>query len=133
MKIPVDEALETTQMIVPEVDLKVKWVGGNIHIQAVQIDLWYLYINAMENASDMLLNELGRLPDLKPVIEIEGIASDLGCLISSFNMFYQCMMDEIRRAYKSMQSEPKPNFKRYSRYRRKIDRDGEDGQTASKE
>ncbi len=124
MKIPVDQALETTQMIVPEVDLGITRKAGRVHINPIPLDLWGLYLNSLENACETLLDELGRLPDVDPVTEIEAIALDMSCLATSVNMFYMCMMEEIKIAYKAAQSVSKPNFKRYSRYRKKIDREG---------
>ncbi len=116
MKIPLDQALEITQMIVPEIDLKVeKKEDGHLEIFAVPMNYWNLYLNAMENASDVLLDDLHKLPDVSPYIEIEAIAQDINCLITSFNMFYMCTMDEIGRHLQPVQLK----IKRYDRYKKK--------------
>lgn len=125
MKIPLEKALAVTQMIVPEFDLNVHRKGNNLHVSVIPIDCWDIYINAMENASDMLLNELWKLPDVKPVTDLEPIAKDLNCLITSFNMFYHCMMEELIKTYNAGKEVSDANVKRFSKYRSKIER--EDG------
>ena len=126
MKISIEKALEVTQMIVPEIDISYKIVGNEIHVPGIPLNDWHYYINAMENASDMLLSELWKLPDVTPVTEIEPIASDLNCLITCFNMFYFGMMKELTELYEKSQSAPDPNLTRYSRYRRDIKKTGTD-------
>ncbi len=121
MKIPLDQALEITQLIVPEIDLKVqKKDDGHLEIFAVPMNYWNLYINAMENASDVLLEDLQKLPDVPPYVEIEAIAQDINCLITSFNMFYMCTMEEIARHLKPVQIK----MNRYDRYKKRGEEDG---------
>lgn len=134
MKIPMYEALSVTQMIIPEIDLEIKNEGGDVRITAVALPDWHYYIDAMENASDLLLDELGALPDIKPVIGIEAIALELNCLITSFNMFYECTIDELIRFNKQNKAQNKAQnidtekdvndaiFTRFSKYRAKINR-----------
>lgn len=120
MKIPIEQALEITQMIVPEIELSYKKVGNSLHITGIPIEHWHFYLNAMENASDMLLTELDKLPDVPPITEIEPIATDINCLITCFNMFYFGMIKELKASYEKSNSSSNPDFKRYSRYRRDI-------------
>ncbi len=134
MKIPMYEALSVTQMIIPEIDLEIKNEGGDVRITAVALPDWHYYIDAMENASDLLLDELGALPDIKPVIGIEAIALELNCLITSFNMFYECTIDELIRFNKQNKAQNRDQnidtekeindaiFSRFSKYRAKINR-----------
>lgn len=131
MKIPIREALAVTQMIVPEVDLCIEEIGDDdTEILPVPFQQWHYYINAMHNASELLLEELGSLPDVKPVTGIETIAQDLNCLIASFSMFYMCSLNELFKASKmqeDLQQKDKEDvdatFKRFSKYRRNINRD----------
>lgn len=124
MKIPIHEALSVTQMIIPEVDLGIHHVGGEVEIKAVPLTDWGYYINAMENASDLLLHELSSLPDVKPVTEIEAIAQDLNCLISSLSMFYACAINELKKVTTQYEDRDvnDTTFKRFSKYRTTINR-----------
>ena len=118
MKIPLPEALEVAQMIVPEIDLGLKTDNDRIQVTAVPLCHWHFYLNAMENASDMLLHELSTLPDIKPITELEPIAQDLSCLITTINTFYFCMMDDLAKINDSQDQ----NIERFSKYRKKVDR-----------
>lgn len=134
MKIPMYEALSVTQMIIPEIDLEIQSERGDVQIASVSLADWHYYIDAMENASDLLLDELGALPDIKPVIGIEAIALELNCLITSLNMFYECTIEELiklskqnRPQNRQQNTDPEKEendaiFSRFSKYRAKINR-----------
>lgn len=113
MKATIEEVLETTQMIVPEIDLKVSMHGEEVHMQAVPLNYWHYYINAIEKASDLLVEELRELPDLEVITELETVATDLNSLISAFNLFYHLTLREIEQAVEPM----RPQLERIARYR----------------
>ena len=134
MKIDIFKAVEITQMIVPEIKIECKRVGDDFHITAVRVNEWNYYIEAMHNASDMLLEELWKLPDVSPITEIEPIATDLNCLISCFHTFYVGMMKELEEICQEYtenlppepEKDPDSELKRFSRYRRNNYKTGTD-------
>ncbi len=122
MKIPIEDALESIQMIVPEIDLEVKNENGQIKLLTVPMNFWNLYLNAIENASDLLLEELAKLPDLAFVHEIEEIASDINSIISIFNLFYMFTMEEANKKEQKQIQGSEEMLQRISKYRRTIRR-----------
>lgn len=119
MKIPYEQALRTTQMIVPEVDLGLERLENDkFQVGMVPLPYWGYYFDAIENASDLLLTRLGELPDVKPVTEIESIAEDIGCLVTALSLFYICTMNEVERINKNVNKD----VKRFDKYRKKINR-----------
>ena len=119
MKIPYEQALRTTQMIVPEVDLGLERLDTeHLQVGMVPLPYWCYYIDALENASDLLITKLGELPDVKPVTEIESISEDIGCLITALSLLYVCTLNEVERINKNVNKD----VKRFDKYRKKINR-----------
>jgi hypothetical protein len=126
MKIPIEKVLEITQMIVPEIDISYQIKENQIYIPGIEFKDWHYYLDAMENASDLLLIELAKLPDVAPITEIEPISTDLNCLISFLNMSYFAMkkkLEEIDQKYKSSSND---DLTRFSRYRSNNHKTGTD-------
>ena len=119
MKIPYEQALRTAQMIVPEIDLGLERLDTeNLQVGMVPLPYWCFYLDAMENASELLRTRLGDLPDVNPVTEIDAIAEDLGCLITSMTLFYMCTMNEVERMNKKVSKD----IKRFDKYRKRTNR-----------
>lgn len=122
MRISIEDALESIQMIVPEIDLEVKNENGHVKLLTVPMKFWNLYLNAIENASDLLLEEIAKLPDLEFIHEIEDIASDINSIISIFNLFYMFTMEEATKKEQKQVESTEELLKRVSKYRRTIER-----------
>ncbi len=122
MKVTIEKALEITQMIVPEVDISYEIRDNRIYVPGVEMHDWKFYLSAMENASDLLIMELDKQPDVYPITEIEPIATDLNCLITCMNMFYLSMMSQLEEIYQKSISKSKASsdsdLKRFSKYRK---------------
>lgn len=110
-------ALETTQMIVPEIDLGLTEKDGLVQLNPVAFTDWHYYLHAIESAHELLDTELSALPDVESVEEIRIIASDLGSLILSLKVFYVATLER----FKVEEPDVKDKFERFSKYRKQID------------
>ena len=110
--------LETTQMIVPEVDLALSEEAGMVRLNPVPITDWHYYFDAMDCAGKLLVEELNELPDVDAIQEVKFIVEDLESLVVSLRVFYTATMDQLDENRNITDEQ----IERFSRYRRTIDK-----------
>lgn len=121
MRIPLEQALQTTQMIVPEVDLHLKVTEGRVDMAPVPMTDWFYYLANIEAISECVLDEMEKMPDVQPVTELLDMLEDLRCLTASIGLFYQCTMREIE----NIRTPHNDKMKRLRRYRKALEEEEE--------
>lgn len=96
------ESLEITQMIVPEVDLKINIIDDKetVKVDPVPFNEWHYYLDALHSATELMTAELEQLPDVDQINELKEVSVDIESLVICLRLFYISTMQSLERSIK---------------------------------
>lgn len=119
------ESLETSQMIIPEVNLGLETKDGILHLNHVAFTDWHYYLDALESANALVCDDMDKLPDISYINEIKEISSDISSLLISLKIFYINTLESMPKKFSNSDPELeeedhiRDKCQRFAKYRRK--------------